>query len=104
MDTKHISKLILNYLGTDFCYYDAFADFNDKHKNEIYLHFKFNPSNTLQKDEIKHMFETKLNGLKLLFPEDKIIGGYALWFGYIITVQLNTFKYELETIKSLCGV
>ena len=108
----------LDYLGNDFYCYNID---NQNKSSLMYVNFKFKSSNFLSKDEAEHIFQEKLNGIKLLFPQFEIHGGNALWVGYIITIKLHTIeelerqkiKYshklnliedELEILKSLCGI
>jgi hypothetical protein len=106
MTRKNLINKSSAILGDDFEYfYDT-----DQIQNQIipeleckYIHFKFKPNLHMSHNEIQTIFETKLKELQQIFLQHDINGGKAMWFGYILTIKINTtedLKNEMTNVQT----
>lgn len=121
-DRENLINQFQIFLGEDFKYYydeDILENQISQESECKNIHFKFQPPKKNINCETGKIFETKLNELKLSFPQYEIYGGKAMWFGYFLTIEIKTFEKtekekvkkdtehlneQLEILKSTCGV
>lgn len=96
---KQFSKL----LGDDFNYYYD----TDQLQNQIisesecqYIQFKFKPSAKISRSDTQKLFESKLAELKSRYMCYDICGGRVEYFGYILTIKLNSIDQLEKSISN----
>lgn len=128
MSREQLVQQISVFLGNAFEYFYDSDQLQNQMKPESdckFIHFKFKPDSHMSQNEIKTIFDTKLKNLQQNFLQHEVTGGKAMWFGYILTIKINTvedltnemarvqleyeqkitqFQEQLEILRSTCGV
>lgn len=82
-------------LGDNFEYFYDTDQIQNQMKPESdckFIHFKFKPNLNMSSHDMRTTFEIKLKELQQNFLQHDIDGGKAMWFGYILTIKINTIE------------